>query len=55
MSDEEKLDKLRTLLKEQIKFYHDHEDDEDYIYDEMYESFNNLSRNDYKEIVEVLL
>ena len=51
-----KLDtqRLKEILKNQIEWYKEHKDDEDYLYDMAYEQFNNLRRGEFKEILELL-
>lgn len=50
-----KIENLRKILHKQIEWYNEHKEDESYVYDELYEQFNNLSRSDFVAIIEELL
>lgn len=58
MSDTEKLDKLRTILRPVITWYEkvlaEGEPDDSYLYDVTYEKFEELSRGDFQSIIEIL-
>ena len=59
MSDSEKLEELRKILSPILEWYkkvkEDGEPDSSYLYDETCEQFNDLSRGDFQNIVEILL
>lgn len=50
-----KITELQEILRKQIEWYKEHSDDESYVYDELYERFNDLSRGDFVDIIKVLL
>lgn len=59
MSDTEKLDQLRTILRPVITWYEqtlaDGEPDSSYLYDVTCEKFEEeLSRGDFRSIIEIL-
>lgn len=55
MSDEEKVKILKSILSRQIEWYKENEDDMSRVYDELYERFDDLTRGQFVEIIEVLL
>lgn len=58
MKDQEKIEKLKRILSEQIRWYLDKKEegkDDDYVYDELYEIFNWLTRSDFVDIIKTLL
>lgn len=62
MTDEEKIVALKDILSEQIAWYEEHlekektgEIDYSYIYDCLYEQFEQLSRGQFLAIIETLL
>ena len=58
MSDTEKLEELRKILKPILTWYEkvleEGEPDSSYLYDTTVEEFNNLSRGDFQNIIEIL-
>ena len=57
MGNDEKLDKLRKILSMQIEWYKVSlkEQGRDYVYDYLYNQFDDLSRSDYLDIIELLV
>ncbi len=56
VTDEQKIIRLKEILKPQIEWYLEHLETqgEDYVYDELYDQFNDLTRADTVEIIEIL-
>lgn len=57
MTDTEKIEELKKRLKKPIEWYEKNlkEEGQDYVYDCLYEEFENLSRGDYVEIIRILI
>lgn len=57
MSDTERVERLRSILEQQIAYYIANKDTDEgsYLYDTMYEQFNDLPKSDYIAIIEALL
>ncbi len=54
MNDKEKLDHLKKIFAKQIDWYHEHIEDDDYLYDEAFDQFNGVDRGDWVELLIVL-
>lgn len=61
MTDSDRVKHLRIILSEQIAYYEEWtakeqtgEADASYVYDTMYEQFNNLSSGDFVSIISIL-
>ncbi len=61
MTDQKKIESLKFILREQISWYEKYAAEQDtgkldgdYVYDHLYEKFNDLRRGDFVEIIEVL-
>lgn len=55
MNDKLIVEKLREILEPQIKWYEENKKDEGLVYDEMFNQFNDLSRGEYLEIIQILV
>lgn len=55
MDTDPRIMKLRKILKKQIKWYQKYKDDEELIYDELVNKFDDLKRGDYVDIIETIL
>lgn len=62
MTDQQKIEKLKFILRHQIVWYQDNKQKQEageiygsYIYDNLSQQFDDLRRGDFVELLEVLL